>query len=238
MTRPPPPTELADALARITQAKRDYSSLVQELQVFLYEHVKGMVKGRDPDTGNFTFQLRHPKDSTVTGAPPVLISQIVENLRTSLDYMVFQLSRMNDPALDEHVPQFVIAASKSAFKRQKRCLRYLTDEQRSLVEQLQPFSGNKLLGLLNRIANTGKHRSLLTVRDATSLEIYFAEAEKRDQYDGSFEYPMEEGMAIFARPSERLTVILLGRYDALRTLEHMIEHVESVLRTSFCFFRS
>ena len=39
------PAELADALARIDQAKRDYFSLAREMDVFLYEYVRGMVKG-------------------------------------------------------------------------------------------------------------------------------------------------------------------------------------------------
>ena len=39
------PSELEDALARIEQAKDNYISLIREMDHFLYEHVKGMVKG-------------------------------------------------------------------------------------------------------------------------------------------------------------------------------------------------
>ena len=70
------------------------------------------------------------------------MSQIVENVRVALDYMIFQLSTLNEPKLDERVPQFIIANSEADFRQQaKRRLRYLTDEQRRFVEQIQPYQG-------------------------------------------------------------------------------------------------
>ena len=62
-----------------------------------------MVKGFDGESENFVLQLRHPKESNVKGRPRVLISQIVENLRTALDYMIFQLSVLNEPHLKERL---------------------------------------------------------------------------------------------------------------------------------------
>ena len=128
------PPELADALARIDQAKENYISLAREMDEFLYNYVKGMVKGLDRKTGNFVLQLRRPKESNVRGKPRVLVTQIVENLRTALDYMIFELSVLNERELNERLPQFVVADSESDFARQaKRRLRYLTDEQKSFV---------------------------------------------------------------------------------------------------------
>ena len=43
--RPETPPELEDATARIEQAKHNYVSLAEELNRFLYDYVKGMVKG-------------------------------------------------------------------------------------------------------------------------------------------------------------------------------------------------
>ena len=75
------PPELADALARIDQAKENYISLAREMDEFLYNYVKGMVKGLDRKTGNFVLQLRRPKESNVRGKPRVLVTQIVEKMR-------------------------------------------------------------------------------------------------------------------------------------------------------------
>ena len=59
------PPELEDAKARIEQAKENYISLAEELEKFLYDYVKGMIKGFDKESENFVMQLRHPKESNI-----------------------------------------------------------------------------------------------------------------------------------------------------------------------------
>lgn len=232
------PPELEDATARIEQAKHNYVSLAEELNRFLYDYVKGMVKGFDRESGNFVLQLRHPRECNVKGRSRVLVSQIVENLRTALDYMIFQLSVLNEPHLNERLPQFVIAETEPDFQRHARTrLRYLNDEQKSFVEQTQPYRGNKMLTLLGKMTNAGKHRRLLSIQERTGFDIYFAEMEKRDEYKGCFVYPAEKGCAVFARPKGPGTVLLMDRYDAMPTLKDMIGHAEDILRVSFCFFQ-
>ena len=232
------PPELEDAAARIEQAKHNYISLAEELNRFLYDYVKGMVKGFDRESGNFVLQLRHHRESNVKGRPRVLVSQIVENLRTALDYMIFQLSVLNEPHLNERLPQFVIAETEPDFQRHARTrLQYLNDEQKSFVEQIQPYRGNKMLTLLGKMTNAGKHRRLLSIQERTGFDIYFSEMKKRDEYKDCFVYPAEKGCAVFARPKGPGTVLLMDRYDAMPTLKDMIGHAEGILRVSFCFFQ-
>ncbi len=231
------PVELVDALARIDQAKQNWFHLRRELHDFLYEYVKGMVKGRDRATGNFVLRLRHPKESVIRGTPKVLVGQIVENLRTALDYLVFELSVKNVPELNERVPQFVIAEDESDFRRQaKRRLRYLTDEQRGFVGQIQPYTGNQMLALLGEMAGKGKHRRLLSLRDRTGMQIYFAEMSKEGEFDDCFVYPVEKDHAFFARPTGDPAFLLMDEFDAIPILKEMIGHVEDVVRVAYCFF--
>ena len=61
-----------------------------------------MVKGLDRESGNFVLQFRHSKEGNVIGTPKVLVALVVENLRTSLDYMIFKLFVLN-----AQVSQFV-----------------------------------------------------------------------------------------------------------------------------------
>ena len=211
-----PPSQLVDALARVAQAKANYIAFANEIQVFLYEYVGGMIKGEGDD---FAIQLRHPKESEVSGPAKVLVGQIVENLRSALDYMVFELSALNDPDLNPRTPQFVIAEDESSFQRQaKRRLRYLSDEQKTLIEKIQPYHGNIVLGLLAEMAGAGKHRRLLRVWDNTGLQVYLAEMEKQAEYEDCFVYPVGKGSAVFAKPEGRPTVLLMDKYDATRLL--------------------
>ena len=43
----------------------------------------------------------------MTGKPRALVVDIIEDLRAALDYMVFELSALAEPDLNEKVPQFV-----------------------------------------------------------------------------------------------------------------------------------
>ena len=213
------PPELEDALARVEQAKENYERLAGQLEVYLYEYVKGMVKERNPETGSFALQLRHPQESNVRGRPLVLVSQVVENLRFALDYMVFELSRLNDLGFDERVPQFVIADSAETFKEQaKDRLRYLTEEQIGFIEQLQPYNGGEMLALLRDLAVQGMHMHLLSLKDSTGWDIYFADMAKLEEYKDCFVYQVEEGQAYFARPKGEPVFLLLDKYDAIGML--------------------
>ena len=95
MTMPDVPEQLADAWTRLYRAKENYDVLAGEVMHFLYEYVKGMVRERDPKTGNFVLQFRDDRASILTGRPRALVVDIVEDLRAALDYMVFELSALN-----------------------------------------------------------------------------------------------------------------------------------------------
>ena len=182
---PQAPEQLADAWTRLYRAKENYDALVGETVKFLYEYVKGMVKGWDPEKENFVLQLRDAQASILTGRPRALVVDIVEDLRAALDYMVFELSALNAPDLNEQVPQFVISDTKEDFdQKSNRRLRYLTEEQKTeFIEKLQPFNGNLMLGILRDISGQSKHRRLLTVRDDSDWEIHMAAANRRGEYE-------------------------------------------------------
>ena len=208
------PSELEDALSRLNSTVEDYALLQQEMDKFLYRYVGGMIKGFNPTTGNFVLQLRHPKESIVSGRPKVLTVQIAEHLRSVLDYVVFELSAKNNPGLNKRQPQFVMADDRATFKKEsKRRLRHLKDVERTFVEQLQPYHGNWILRVMRDPTGKSKHRRLLSVRDMTSLDIVFGEAHKQDQYKNWWMYPQDKGSAIFARPKKQpvlLTQIIHG----------------------------
>ena len=192
-------------MARIDTAKEDYLSLQREMDNFLYKYVKGMIRGFDPKTGNFVVRLRRPKDSIVSGMLKVLAVQIMESLRSALDYVVFELSVRNNPALTKNHTQFVIADDEGTFvKQSKRMLRYLKDEERAFVERLP------------------------SVRDSSSMDIVFAEMTKKDQYKDWWTYPQDKGSAIFARP-KKLRVVLMEEYDAMAILRAMLNHTSDVI---------
>ena len=57
----------------------------------------------------------------------------------------------------------------------------------------------------------------------------------REDYEDCFVYPMEKGQAFFAIP-KTYNIILLEKYDALKMLKAMAEHVGNIVQLSHCFF--
>ena len=222
-------SRLEDAHARIDSAKDDYRALEREMARFLYKYVEGMLQGFDHATGNFVVRLRKPSDSIVRGRPRVLTAQIVENVRSVFDYLVFELSLRNNPALNRRHLKFVITDDEATFRKEaKSSLKHLTDRETAFVEELQPYRGNGLLALIRDASNRSKHRKLLSVRDSSSLEVVFGELARQHEYQSWWVYPEDKGAATFARP-KNLKVVLMERYDAMATVHSMIEHASEVV---------
>ena len=171
-------SRLEDAHARIDSARDDYRALEREMARFLYKYVEGMLQRFDHATGNFVVRLRKPSDSIVRGRPRVLTAQIVENVRSVFDYLVFELSLRNNPALNRRHLKFVIADDEATFRKEaKSSLKHLTDRETAFVEELQPYRGNGLLA-------------------------------RQHEYQNWWVYPEDKGAATFARPKNLKVVLM------------------------------
>ena len=78
MTMRNTPKQLVDTWTRLYRAKENYDALNHEVTNFLYEYVKGMVRGWNPATKSFDLRLRHPRESIMVGKPRMLVVDIVE----------------------------------------------------------------------------------------------------------------------------------------------------------------
>ena len=230
---------MKNALAKIYKAQEEYLGLPDKIDEFLCEYIKGMIKGKDQETGHFVIQAQHPEESILPSELQVLAGQIAENLRSALDYMISELSVKNDPDLNERIPQFAIVDDEQKFEGASNTwLKYLTDDQKAFVEKIQPYHGNELLRLLREVANTSKHRHPPEIIDTTGLDIYYDELSNKELYEGAWVYPQEDGGAVFAKPrsSNGFSVVLMNKYDGLKTLGLMIIHVQEIVRASYKYF--
>lgn len=231
------PRQLVDAWTCLYRADEHYKELAAEIEKYLYNYIKKTIKKNNPKAEGSAIQLPSQKDHLITGRPKVLVSDILEKLRSALDYTVFQLSLLNDPDLNERIPQFVIAETKEKFQSQRKKLKYLTDEQKNeFVEKLQPYNGNFLLVALNELAGKSKHRSLLSSWNNTSWKIVYTSGDKAHKYkDYNFSYPLKNGEYIFAKPTN-VKIVLIEKYLALELLGELIDHVSNIVNLSHCFF--
>jgi hypothetical protein len=100
------------------------------------------------------------------GLPPELalaLSDAVHNLRSALDYMVYELARHDAGQIVDET-QFIIADDKARFDDGiRRRLSCLTVGHMQALEALQPYQGTEWTRTLRDISNPDKHRHLTPV---------------------------------------------------------------------------
>ena len=98
---------------------------------------------------------------------PVVLSDIIHNMRAALDYIIFELARL-DTGKPQDGTQFLIEDIKSdpakpnrGFDgRKAKHLKGLSPKHLGMVEALQPYNGVEWTKSLRNISNPDKHRHL------------------------------------------------------------------------------
>lgn len=119
----------------------------------------------EPDTNTGEYVLRVYSERQPPTPPPLLASvilgDVLNNLRSSLDYVVWQLAE--SPSTKNQFPIF-----DDPKRFEKKCPRYLFSvppERWAKFESYQPYPGrenNRALGVLATLNDADKHRLLLT----------------------------------------------------------------------------
>ena len=94
----------------------------------------------------------------------VLIGEICYNLRSALDYLVFELARL-DSGVPQKGTQFPIVDTANEF-RSKRTIAYLRGVNQAhiaAIERLQPYMGCNWTKTLRDFSNPDKHRQLVEI---------------------------------------------------------------------------
>ena len=110
----------------------------------------------------------------------VIVGDCIQNLRASLDYLVWELSIAATRKLPRDRTQFPIAVDgKRYFNTGRKQVRSLLGEHRRMIRLLQPYHAldphAHPLALLNRLSNQDKHRlltMLLSHVDPLSVRPY------------------------------------------------------------------
>lgn len=232
------PQQLADAWGRVQRAKADYEILLQSLNEFLHWYVGSMVR-LDAD-GEVSVQLHHPHESWVRGQPAILVTQIVDSLRSALDYITTELSVLNNNQADERKPQFIIAKDVNAYRDGlKHGFQYLTTEQQQFFEALQPYRGNEMLGILSNLSVRGKHRRLPPLLNLSDFELCLTNRNGRaiKSFKGYFAHPVRNDIIAYVKFTSGFVFGLDWEFDTLPLLKSMISHIESIVRASANFFQ-
>jgi hypothetical protein len=147
---------LDDAFLRIDRADQHLADLKQGIDRYLKAHPNAFViRVEGMDVSRPTMPSKPPPRTL-----GILIGEFAQNLRTALDYLVFQLAWFDSGPSTKRRTQFLIEDKPSGFKDRKRFLEGLSPAHVALIERLQPYNGGRWLAMLRDISNADKHNVL------------------------------------------------------------------------------
>ena len=124
---------LDNAYARARRAKRHLTSFKQR-RIKLFDPNKGGMRGvahvHSQDGGIMNFRFQESPEIL-----PILVGEIIYNLRAALDYLVYELSLLdaNGP-IAERSPQFIIEDGPEGWQSHQWHLKYLSVEHKAAIE--------------------------------------------------------------------------------------------------------
>ncbi len=168
----PPPynrkPSLCEAFERVTRAGEHLEELKTVIGLIKFEAGAGPTEAEMRETaeqlGNHReiigwMSFETPKVSMGIG---ILIGETCYNLRSALDYLVFNLSAL-DSGLDYQGTQFPIEDRQKNFRfrvDRRGILGGMNTTHRAEIEGQQPYKGSKWSKTLKEISNPDKHRGL------------------------------------------------------------------------------
>ncbi len=178
---------------KLSRAQEHLDSLSQELNAFLQPYCYEIANEYDVEAPHQGLtRVRLTRRVVFKVEPPLLkwgiiVGDCIQNLRSSLDHMVFAISHSRDPNefKDDRTTEFPICDSPEAFNRSRRRnwpphheIRGLPREAQTIIEQFQPYQGgqkslsNHPLWILREMSNIDKHRSIhITAWSAHALAL-------------------------------------------------------------------
>ena len=102
----------------------------------------------------------------------VLVGEIFYNLRCSLDYLIFELAKL-DSGDEQDGTQFPIVDTKRNFEGGAgRWLKGVNEGHIAIIERLQPYNGCVWTRRLRECSNADKHRHLIQAGGAATITVH------------------------------------------------------------------
>lgn len=188
---------LDEVSLKLEWANHHLETLQQAIQAWRkqrpYEIVGNIVHEGDVRKYLLTAKVSIPIHSDFS----LLVGDICNNARSALDYTLWQLWLLTDPAFDGIV-YFPICDSLGEFnKRAKKDIRGLTAKQRAIIEELQPYNtGSKAFSILRDLNNSDKHRRIQFFAVTAKTETFEIETLKGYPAVGPVRYRIAERVEI------------------------------------------
>ena len=160
---------LDGAYERVKRAGKHIENLKRRIRIIRKEKTDAVA--HDGKVGTVTLPSGREVRAVIRGAGhrpspaphiiSLLIGESIYNLRASLDYLVYELARLDSPGKTPKGTQFPIESKEEGFKRRrKNFLKGVSLKHIAAIKKLQPFNGCDWTKLLRDVSNPDKHELL------------------------------------------------------------------------------
>jgi hypothetical protein len=125
------------------------------------------------DQPNFILAPKTPRPDELA----LIVSDCIHNLRAALDYIVYELAKLDSGLPDPNGTQFPITVEDKFVEHRKARLKgkgpfaHLTDAHVDAIEAYQPYKGFNWTETLRDISNPDKHRELIRHKSGRRLHL-------------------------------------------------------------------
>jgi hypothetical protein len=165
----PTPT-LSAAYTKLGHSKKHLDTLWGEIVPFLKAHGAPITDERD----GTSLKVKTPVLPAIPEHFSLILGDAVQNMRAALDYLIYQLAKLDDPGVDhEKITMFPVFSDPGEFRRNGvRRIRMLSPDHQARIEALQPYKrGNRAarhpLARLIDLSDHDKHRLLVATAHRT-----------------------------------------------------------------------
>jgi hypothetical protein len=166
-----PPHPLDSAFHRVCRAGKHLADLGPQIVAFKRKQEDGVLTDLQSD-GRWNDGILTNARKSTSAHIAVLVGEICYNLRTSLEYLVFELAKLDAGSAQDRT-QFPIEDTRERFQARKRqgWLKDLNPGHVTAIERLQPYNGCEWARLLRDASNRDKHRELVFLVGMTAFYI-------------------------------------------------------------------
>ncbi|MDQ6867933.1 MAG: hypothetical protein M3178_05865 [Pseudomonadota bacterium] len=220
------------AIARVSRAEEHLADFVRKVAQRGQEQIDAITFNPDPNNPQqfIINQVHLPMDFSFS----ILIGEIVYNIRSALDYLVFELAGLDSGYLIEGT-QFPIEDKKKGFKRriQGGWLDGLNSAHIAAIEALQPYRGCDWTAVLKNLSNPDKHVHLVPSRADHEFTFHGADANHvidfRDMPGAVHSTVMSDGTEVYVKAMLTTSIQFPDGTPVIETLEILKSEVARVL---------
>jgi hypothetical protein len=154
-----------DTQLKIQRAEKHIQELHAVVKSFTAAHPIGVTGRIDPQTGEPVYYVA--QTWVVPDEVPLIAGDVLQNLRSALDYLICALVRINGKE-PSRFAAFPIADQEPALQKDKQWfeskIEDIHEDAKAVIRSLKPYrGGDDTLWRLHRLNITDKHRLLFTV---------------------------------------------------------------------------